>query len=246
MSRSLSRKHNQIRNLTIETNIINSAEGSALIKLGNTHVICTASLDETVPHFIKNTGTGWISAEYGMIPRSTQSRMRREASTGKQTGRTQEIQRLIGRSLRAAVDLKTLGERQIIIDCDVINADGGTRTAAITGSYVALHLAIVKLISMKKIKQNPIIKQVCAISCGINMKNEAIVDLDYLEDSSAMVDANFVLSSDNGLIEVQSSAEKNSFSQEQLIEMLSLAKNAANQLFMEQNRAILSSKINII
>lgn len=185
------RKNNQLRKILIEPNVLNHAEGSCIIKFGNTHVICSASFDDTVPRFLKGQNKGWATAEYGMLPRSTNQRMRRESSNGKQGGRTLEIQRLIGRSMRAAIDLNLLGERQILIDCDVINADGGTRTAAITGSYVALHLAIRNLMDRKILRKNPLTSQIAAISCGI-YNGETIVDLDYDEDSTAEVDANFV------------------------------------------------------
>lgn len=236
------RKSDQLRNISIETNFLNHAEGSCMIKFGNTHVVCSASVSENVPFFMKNQRKGWITAEYGMIPRSTDQRMRRESTTGKQTGRTQEIQRLIGRSLRAIMDLEKLGERQILIDCDVINADGGTRTAAITGSYVALYLAIQHLIDKKLISENPLKAQVSAISCGIRNK-ESILDLDYIEDSSADVDANFVISSNGKLIEVQGTAEEEPFSEEQLFEMLKLAKKGTSELFAIQNQAILNHKL---
>jgi ribonuclease PH len=233
------RKNNELRKVQIETNFLNNADGSCLIKFGNTHVICSASIEESVPSFLKWQGQGWITAEYGMLPSSTHNRMKRESSQGKQTGRTQEIQRLIGRSLRAIIDLKKLGERQIFIDCDVINADGGTRTAAITGSYIALYFAINKLMNSKKIKENPLIAQVAAISCGIK-NGESIVDLDYEEDSSADVDSNFVFSSTGKLIEIQGTAEKEPFSEEQLLEMLKLAKKGVSELFLLQNSAILN------
>lgn len=233
------RKNNQLREITIETGILEHAEGSCLIKLGSTHVICSASIEESLPPFLrgKNQG-GWITAEYGMLPRSTSDRMKRESSQGKQNGRTQEIQRLIGRSIRSCVDLKKLGERQILIDCDVINADGGTRTASITGAYVALYLAIGKLMNRKMIKDNPITRQISAISCGIR-NGEAILDLDYIEDSDAEVDANFVISSDGKIIEVQATAEQKPFTQNQFLEMMKLASDSASELFKIQNKAIL-------
>lgn len=209
-----------------------------MIRLGGTHVICSASLDDGVPRFLRGQNSGWITAEYGMLPRSTSERMKREAAQGKQGGRTQEIQRLIGRSLRAAVDLKALGERQILIDCDVINADGGTRTAAITGAYVALYLAFRDMIGKRILRVNPMKLQVAAISCGV-YKDKAICDLDYPEDSDAEVDANFVFSSDGRIIEVQGSAEKEPFSEEQFAEMLQLAKQGAGDLFAAQNKALL-------
>jgi ribonuclease PH len=195
-------------------------------------------LDDGVPRFLRGQNHGWITAEYGMLPRSTSQRMKREAAQGKQGGRTQEIQRLIGRSLRAAVDLKALGERQILIDCDVINADGGTRTAAITGAYVALSLAFRDMVGKRILRANPMKLQVAAISCGI-YKGEAIADLDYLEDSDADVDANFVFSSDGRIIEVQGAAEKEPFSEEEFAEMLQLAKKGASDLFAAQNQALL-------
>ena len=233
------RKVTQAREISIEPNVLNHAEGSCMIKFGNTHVICSASVDNFVPRFLKGKNSGWVTAEYGMLPRSTNERMRREASNGKQGGRTLEIQRLIGRSMRAAVDLQALGERQILIDCDVINADGGTRTAAITGSYVALHLAIRSLIDKKLLRKNPLIAQIAAISCGI-YKGEAVVDLDYDEDSSAEVDANFVFNQKGNLIEIQGTGEEGDFTTEQLMEMLTLAKNTANELFAEQNKILMS------
>ena len=232
------RKHDQLREVSIETHVLNHAEGSCMIKFGNTHVICSTSVDNFVPRFLKGKNSGWVTAEYGMLPRSTNERMNREASRGKQGGRTLEIQRLIGRSMRAAVDLQTLGERQILIDCDVINADGGTRTAAITGSYVALHLAIRSLIDKRILRKNPLISQIAAISCGI-YKGEAVLDLDYDEDSSAEVDANFVFNQKGNLIEIQGTGEETDFTTEQLLQMLSLAKNGANQLFAEQNKILL-------
>jgi len=237
--RPSTRKNNQLREISIETGILKHAEGSCLIKFGNTHVICSASLDESVPRFLKGKNSGWVTAEYGMLPRSTNKRMMREASNGKQGGRTLEIQRLIGRSMRAAIDLKMLGERQILIDCDVINADGGTRTAAITGSYIALHLAIRSLIDRKMLRQNPLIAQIAAISCGI-YKGQAVIDLDYDEDSNASVDANFVFNQKGNLIEIQGTGEESDFTTEQLMEMLKLASDAATELFRMQNQILLA------
>ncbi len=228
----------QMREVSIETNILNHAEGSCLIKFGNTHVICSASLDESVPRFLRHTGSGWVSAEYSMLPRSTGTRMQRESSRGKQGGRTLEIQRLIGRSMRAAIDLKSLGERQILIDCDVINADGGTRTAAITGSYIALHLCIRKMLDNKIIRKNPLISQIAAISCGI-YKGQAVSDLDYAEDSEAEVDANFVFNQKGNLIEIQGTGEESDFTTDQLMQMLELAKKSASELFAEQNKILM-------
>ena len=227
------RAFDELREIALETNINIHAEGSCLVKCGNTHVICTGSIDEKTPPWLRGSGKGWITAEYGMLPRSTNSRTIREATRGKQTGRTQEIQRLIGRSLRSAVDLSLLGERQIIIDCDVIKADGGTRTASITGSWVALNSAINKLIDTGKIKKSPINCQVAAISCGL-WKGMPILDLDYAEDSNADVDANFVFSSDGKIIEVQVTAEKNPFSKSDFDKLIELATLGAEKLFTYQ------------
>jgi len=238
--RQSGRKSNQLRPISLELSPLTNAEGSCLIKIGNTHVMCSASYDTTMPPFLRGQGQGWVTAEYGMLPGSTSQRVKREAAQGKQSGRTQEIQRLIGRAMRAVIDLKKLGERQIIIDCDVINADGGTRTAAITGSYVALHLAVKSLMKKRIIKVNPLITQIAAISCGI-YKGEAILDLDYLEDSNAEVDSNFVFAGNGNLIEIQGTAEKNPFSEEQFLEMLKLAKNGAAELFKLQNQILLDS-----
>ncbi len=232
------RKFDQLRQITIEPNTLINSEGSCTIKFGNTHVICSASFDQSVPRFVKGSGAGWITAEYGMLPRSTDQRMQREASNGKQSGRTLEIQRLIGRSMRAAVNLKLLGERQIYIDCDVINADGGTRTAAITGSYVALHLAVRKLLDRRLIKHNPLINQIAAVSCGIR-NGTAILDLDYEEDSTAQVDANFVFNNKDNMIEIQGTGENSDFSKNQLIEMISLAGKGCAELFKLQNKILL-------
>lgn len=227
------RNFDQIRNVEIIANYSPYAEGSCLIKVGNTHVICTATIDESIPPFLRNTGKGWVTAEYGMLPRSTHTRMKREASTGKQGGRTMEIQRLIGRSMRAVVDLKKLGERQILIDCDVIQADGGTRAASITGAYIALNLAMKKLLKEKLIKINPIINQVAAISCGI-VGGKEIVDLDYNEDSVAEADMNFILTSNMGIIEIQGTAEEHAFSEKQFNKMFELAKDACKKLHQKQ------------
>lgn len=231
------RKLNQLRPISMETAILHNAEGSCLIKCGNTHVICSATVENNVPAFLKGQNQGWVTAEYGMLPRSTAVRIKRESVQGKQSGRTQEIQRLIGRALRASINLKELGERQIIIDCDVINADGGTRTAAITGSYVALYLTIRSLIEKKILKKNPLINQIAAISCGI-YKGQSIIDLDFIEDSEADVDANFIFAGNGNIIEVQSCAEKNPFTEEQMIEMLKLAKQEIYQIFKIQNQVL--------
>jgi ribonuclease PH len=232
------RKNHQIRETSIEINILTHAEGSCFIKSGNTHVLCAASITDNVPRFLKNQNTGWITAEYSMLPRATMERTNREVITGKQGGRTLEIQRLIGRAMRSAVDLKLLGERQIYIDCDVINADGGTRCASITGSYVALHLAIRKMLEKKIIKVNPLINQIAAISCGI-YNNQLVVDLDYEEDSKADVDANFVFNNKNNLVEIQGTGEKTDFTVQQLHEMTNLALESCNTLFIMQNKILL-------
>ena len=213
------------------------AEGSCLVKFGNTHVLVTASLEEKAPPFLKGSGKGWVTAEYGMLPRSTHDRMRREAAAGKQSGRTQEIQRLVGRSLRAICDLTALGERQITIDCDVLQADGGTRTAAITGGYVAL-AQCVRFMEKTGLVKNPILKdQVAAISCGI-VKGEAVLDLDYDEDSTAETDANFVLTGSGGLVEIQATAEGAPFSEEQLTQLLRLARKGIGELVELQKQVL--------
>ncbi len=235
--RNSGRQNNELRTISIDIGVNAYAEGSCFIKFGNTQVLCTASIDETVPPFLRGRGKGWITAEYGMLPRSTHNRSKREASNGKQSGRTHEIQRLIGRSLRAAIDLESVGERQILIDCDVIQADGGTRTAAITGGYVALYLAIKKLVHNGLIYKNPIINQVAAVSCGI-VDGFPILDLDYNEDSNAEIDANFVMDSAGGLIEVQASAEQNTFSVMQFNEMIKLAQQGTEILFNIQKKAL--------
>ena len=227
----------QIRPISIEIDITKHAEGSCLIKCGDTHVICTASVEENVPPFLRKSGLGWVTAEYGMLPRSTGSRMRREAGSGKQSGRTLEIQRLIGRSLRSVVDRVVLGERQITVDCDVIQADGGTRCASITGGWIALRLAVDKLIEKKIIKNDPILDHVAAISCGI-YAGTPLVDLDYLEDSDAGVDANFVMSSDMKLIEIQGSAEGARFSSDEFNKLMDLAEKGVATLINAQKQAI--------
>jgi len=218
------------------------AEGSCLVKFGQTHVLCTATVEEKVPPFLRNTGSGWVTAEYGMLPRSTHSRVEREASRGKQTGRTQEIQRLIGRSLRAVVDMAILGERQIKLDCDIIQADGGTRTAAISGSYVALAMAIHGLMSKGALTRSPFKDAVAAVSCGI-VGGEVVLDLDYEEDSRADVDANFVLTRGKKLIELQATAEHQAFDQEQFLAMLALAEQGAQMVFQCQTEALKSHGI---
>ena len=231
------RKPDELRKLVITPNVSRHAEGSCLIQCGDTKVLCTASIDAGVPPFLRNTGKGWVTAEYGMLPRSTHSRMPREAAKGKQSGRTQEIQRLIGRSLRSIVDLKALGERQITIDCDVIEADGGTRTASISGSYVALELAIRSLIKSGALTSSPITGQVAAISCGL-YKGNAVLDLDYDEDSTATMDANFVLTADGRIIEIQCTAEENPVTDSEFNALLKLGREGVKMLCAAQNEAL--------
>lgn len=230
------RKLDELRNVSIETNITMHAEGSCLIKMGNTHVICTATVEDRVPPFIKGSGLGWVTAEYGMLPRSTGSRMRREAASGKQGGRTVEIQRLIGRSLRAGVDRLSLGERQITIDCDVIQADGGTRCASITGGWVALRLAIDNLMNSNVILTDPLVSPVAAVSCGI-YAGQPVLDLDYSEDSEAGVDGNFIMLENGNLIETQISAESATYSRDQLNSLIDLAEKGTSELFDIQRAA---------
>ncbi|MGE0596331.1 MAG: ribonuclease PH [Hyphomonadaceae bacterium] len=227
----------QMREVVLETGASRYAEGSCLTKFGQTHVLCTASVEQGVPPWLKGQGRGWITAEYGMLPRATHTRGRREAAQGKQSGRTQEIQRLIGRALRSVSDLKALGDRTITLDCDVIQADGGTRTAAITGAWVALARACAYLVAEKELKTNPITGQVAAVSCGV-FEGAAVLDLDYAEDSNAEVDSNFVLSGDGRLIEVQATGEQRPFSDEEFAEMTRLAKLGCGVLFDAQRRAV--------
>ena len=227
----------QMRPISIETNVAKHAEGSCLIKVGDTQVICTATLEERVPPFVKGTGLGWVTAEYGMLPRSTGSRMRREATSGKQGGRTVEIQRLIGRSLRAGVDRVALGERQITVDCDVIQADGGTRCASITGGWVALRLAVNKLLEAGAIISDPLLSPVAAVSCGI-YAGHPVLDLDYPEDSEAGVDGNFVMTGDQRLIEVQMSAEGSTFALGDLDKLMDLAEKGVAELVAAQVKAV--------
>jgi ribonuclease PH len=224
------RKLDELRNVSIETNVTMHAEGSCIIKMGDTHVICTATVEDRVPPFIKGTGQGWVTAEYGMLPRSTGSRMRREAASGKQGGRTVEIQRLIGRSLRAGVDRLLLGERQITIDCDVIQADGGTRCAAITGGWVALRIAVDKLLKSGTLSNDPLISPVAAVSCGI-YAGQPVLDLDYSEDSEAGVDGNFIMLENGKMIETQISAEGTTYSRDDLNSLIDLAEKGASKLF---------------
>ncbi|MEP5759806.1 MAG: ribonuclease PH [Litoreibacter sp.] len=226
----------QMRDITIETNVTRYAEGSCLIKCGETHVLCTASIDEKVPPFLRNSGLGWVTAEYGMLPRATHTRMRREAKNG-QSGRTQEIQRLIGRSLRAGVDRVALGERQIVVDCDVIQADGGTRCASITGGWVALKLAMNALMKAGDIISDPMTTHVAAVSCGI-YAGQPVLDLDYLEDSDAGTDANFVMTDSKGLVEVQGSAEGATFSRDEMNTLMDLAEKGVSELVETQKAAV--------
>jgi len=230
----------QLRDLKITRNFTKHAEGSVLIECGDTKVICTATLVPGVPRFLKGKGQGWITAEYGMLPRSTHSRVDREAARGKQTGRTVEIQRLIGRSLRAAVDLKKLGEHTITIDCDVIQADGGTRTASITGGFVALADAVKKLVEKKKIKENPIVSQIAAISVGV-YKGEPVLDLDYPEDSNAETDMNVIMNDKGGFIEIQGTAEGEAFSDEHMMGMLKVARKGISEIQQAQRDALFDS-----
>ena len=231
------RQLDELRPVSIETNVTKHAEGSCMIRMGDTHVLCTATLEDRVPSFIKGSGLGWVTAEYGMLPRSTTSRMRREAASGKQGGRTVEIQRLIGRSLRAGVDRVALGERQITIDCDVIQADGGTRCAAITGGWVALRIAVNKLLKTREIISDPLIQPVAAVSCGI-YAGQAVLDLDYPEDSDAGVDGNFIMMSNKQLIEVQMSAEGSTYSRDQMMQLLDLAEKGVAELVTAQADAL--------
>lgn len=236
VKRFLSRNVDELRSIALIPNYYPHGDGSCFVKFGRTHVICAATIDEKVPQFLKNSKTGWITAEYGMLPCSCQDRTDREAAKGKQSGRTQEIQRLIGRSLRSVVNLSLLGERQIKVDCDVIQADGGTRTASITGAFVAMYIACQKLIRQQKIHINPITGHVVAISCGI-VDGTPILDLDYSEDSRAEVDSNFVLSEDS-IIEIQACGEQRPFSEDEFNELLSYAKKARAELIEKQKAAL--------
>ena len=231
------RAHDVMRPVSLERGVSKHAEGSCLVKFGETHVLCTASLDEKVPPWLRGGGKGWVTAEYGMLPRATNERTRREASAGKQSGRTLEIQRLIGRSLRAAVDLEALGERQITVDCDVIQADGGTRTASITGAWVALADCITWMKSRNMLKANVLRDNVAAISCGI-YQGTPVLDLDYAEDSEAETDANFVMTGDGRIIEVQGTAEKTPFSQDEFLALMELARKGVARLVDLQKLAV--------
>ncbi len=231
--RPSNRQADEIRSVTLERGFAKHAEGSCLIKCGDTHVLCTASLEERVPPWLRGGGRGWVTAEYGMLPRSTGDRMRREASTGKQSGRTQEIQRLIGRSLRAVVNLEKLGERQITVDCDVLQADGGTRTASITGAWVALNDCVSWMKERDMVKDDVLRDQIAAISCGI-YKGTPVCDLDYAEDSQADTDANFVMTGSGGIVEIQATAEAEPFTGEGFLEMMELARRGVGELLSLQ------------
>lgn len=237
--RPYGRAADALRTIEIETGVSPYAEGSCLIKCGNTHVLCTASVEENVPPWMRNSGKGWVTAEYGMLPRATHTRGRREAAQGKQSGRTQEIQRLIGRSLRAVIDMKALGERQILVDCDVIQADGGTRTASITGAWVAVNAACEWAVSQGIITASPVREPVAAISCGL-VAGAPALDLDYDEDSTAQADANFVIAGTGGLVEIQATAEGDPFTDEQFAALLSLAKEGCATL-SDQQKAVFAS-----
>lgn len=230
------RNLSDMRAVSIETGVTKHAEGSCLIKVGDTHVLCTATIEDRVPPFIKGSGLGWVTAEYGMLPRATNTRMRREAAAGKQGGRTVEIQRLIGRSLRAGVDRVALGERQITVDCDVIQADGGTRCASITGGWVALRLAVNKLMKIGDVISDPLVDPVAAVSCGI-YAGQPVLDLDYPEDSEAGVDGNFIMTGSGKLIEVQMSAEGSVFSRDQMNQLMDLAEKGVGELVEAQKVA---------
>ena len=231
------RAPDQLRDITLEPDVSKHAEGSCLVHCGDTHVLCTASVEDRVPPWLRDKGHGWVTAEYGMLPRSTNSRINREAARGGQSGRTHEIQRLIGRSLRAVTDLKAMGEIQIRLDCDVLQADGGTRTASITGAYVALHQAFTKLIDLGMLAAIPFTDQVAAISCGI-YNGVAVLDLDYDEDSAAETDANFVLAGGGGIVEIQGTAEASPFSEAQFMELLGLARKGTQELAAIQRAAL--------
>ena len=231
----------ELRDISIEPHVSRYAEGSCLVRFGNTHVYCTASLSDTIPNFLRGKGKGWVTAEYAMLPRSTHSRMRRESTQGKQSGRTLEIQRLISRSLRSVVDLEQLGERQIIVDCDVIQADGGTRTASITGAYVAMALACKELSRRRMISRNPILTEVAAVSCGI-YEDVAVLDLDYDEDSEACVDANFVMTGHGSIVEIQGTGEERPFSESELTSMMGLAKDGVETLIALQRKVLQGGK----
>lgn len=231
------RTADQLRPIALEIDVNKHAEGSCLSRFGDTQVLCTASVENTVPHFLRNSGRGWITAEYGMLPRATTTRGDREAARGRQSGRTMEIQRLIGRSLRAVTNLAGFGERAIRIDCDVLQADGGTRTAAVTGGYVALYLAFRHMAEIEAIEAIPLSDQIAAVSCGL-YDGDAVLDLDYEEDSRAQADANFVMTGSGGIVEVQTTAEQEPFTREQLEQMLALAEKGIGELAAMQRHAL--------
>jgi ribonuclease PH len=231
------RANDEMRAVSFERGLLRHAEGSCLVKFGDTHVLVAATLEEKLPPWLKNQGRGWVTAEYGMLPRATNERTRREASAGKQSGRTLEIQRLIGRSLRTVTDLVALGERQITVDCDVLQADGGTRTASITGAWIALHDCVAWMKARNMVKQNPLKDHVAAVSCGI-FNNEPVLDLDYAEDSAADTDANFVLTGTGGIVEIQGTAEKTPFSEAELAALIALAKKGIGRLVELQKLAV--------
>jgi len=235
--RPSNRNFDELRNIVLEANISPYAEGSCIVKFGNTHVLCTASVESKLPLWLRNSGKGWITAEYGMLPRSTHTRVDREVNKGKPSGRTQEIQRLIGRSLRSVVDLRKMSEYQIKIDCDVIQADGGTRTASITGAWVALYQSVNFLLKSGKLIENPIFDQVAAISCGV-CENQELVDLDYEEDSNAETDGNFVMTATNKIVEIQTTAEEKPFNKEQFLKLLTIAELSTKKLFKIQKEAL--------
>ncbi len=234
------RAADELRLVTLERNVARYAEGSCLVKFGNTHVLCTASLEDKPPPWLRGQGRGWVTAEYAMLPRATSTRTRRESTAGRPSGRTQEIQRLIGRSLRAVVNLPLMGERQVTVDCDVLQADGGTRTAAITGAWVALHDCLAWMRHRSMLKEMPLRDHVAAVSCGM-VKGEAVLDLDYAEDSTAETDANFVITGNGGLVEVQATAEAAPFTQDQLAAMLALARAGTDRLVLLQKEATKAS-----
>jgi ribonuclease PH len=237
MPRPSGRAPDEMRKIALEPGFAKYAEGSCLARFGDTHVLCAATVEDKVPPFLRNTGRGWITAEYGMLPRSTHTRTEREAARGRQSGRTQEIQRLIGRSLRAVTDLAALGERQIRIDCDVLQADGGTRTAAVTGSYVALHVALKGLVAAGTLPRLPLEDAVAAVSCGVS-GGVAVLDLDYAEDSTAQADANFVLTGRGGIVEIQATAEAAVFAEAEFAAMLALARSGIAALLRLQRQAL--------
>tara|TARA_B100000745_G_scaffold297720_2_gene245077 strand:- start:2198 stop:2944 length:747 start_codon:yes stop_codon:yes gene_type:complete len=237
MTRPSGRSLDQMRDVTIEMDVNMHAEGSCLIKFGNTHVLCTASVQDKVPGWMKGSGKGWVTAEYGMLPRSTGDRMDREAAKGKQSGRTQEIQRLIGRALRAVVDMEKMGETQVRVDCDVIQADGGTRTASITGGFVALYMAFQHMLKIGLIKEMPVNEFVSAISCGI-YSGDCVLDLDYAEDSTAEADTNFVITESMGVVEVQGTAEADPFTRDELNTLMDLAEKGCRELTALQKQAL--------